>query len=277
MVGRRGAFGVAGALVLGGLGCFNAGLPARTGELLEAGHVGVGVSLPVASYAPGRFETSSGGYAEGNSAQRSVMMPLGYLLFHAFDSVGHLHYAPLAWLELGLSAGAQQQGLDVRFALLDERAGAPLSLAVGLAGAFRPFDALDRGFYALGFDASRWFGDVAPLLDVWVSYGPEAHAVSLEETPLVRECGGFGEEGCGEYGPPRHARAVRDELRLAMAFGVAFRASEVHRVTLALQPYVTLATPGRTDLSCEGCSYVALSGLKETWGFHVTVGYLFAP
>ena len=266
-------------LVLAGSagGCFNAGIHPRTAELLPEGEVGGGGTFTVGGYAPGEFFLADGRTATGDTAMRSTMHALGYLLYIHLNTAGHVRYAPLSWLELGWDLGIQHQGMEVRFALLDERAGAPLSMAASVEAAWRPFEALDAGWFAAGFDLSRRFGVVAPLLNVYLTYGVEAHALSIEGTSLHSGCGSFGDPGCGEYGPPPSPRAVRDELRLNVSAGVSFAVGDEYEGILRVQPYVVLWADDFRSLSCDGCSNTKPVDFEEVWGMHFTLGLGYTP
>ncbi len=256
-------------------GCFMSGVRPRTADLPRAGSVSGGVAMTLAGYAPGHFHLAGGEQSHGDSAQRYVVHPLAYLAPHIYNTVGHLSYGALDWLQLTLEAGMQQQGLEVRFGAVDEDRGQPLSLAVSLAGMYRPFQDPRSALVRLEVDVSRRIRNIVPLLNLGLSYGPERHAINLDKR-LSRPCGSFADDGCSEYGPPRQISATRDELRLTIGPGVAFRAGDCHQVSLGVQPYVTLVSSELRGADCVGCGYLEpVTGFGEAWGIHFAIDYTY--
>lgn len=254
-------------------GCFNAGVTAGKGRLLRRGDFAFGGDLDVVTYAPGAA-TVFGKPREGNFGPRAWQHPMLYMGFHVMNSQLGLRYGLGDRVELATTLGFQELGGDLRFALLDERAGAPVSAAAAVGAAWRPF--MDETpIVRAGVDLSlerpgRW----SPLLDVYLSRGPEAYA-SLLPAELSTGCGSFGEEGCSEYGPPRHFWITRTEWRLSAAIGAASPGRTGW--SLALVPYVTLAHGAPEDLECIGCSTRTPTAFDATWGVTFTVGMHYGP
>lgn len=257
-------------------GCFNAGIQPRTGDLAQGGTVTAGGTFVIAGYAPGTFRSADGGSSTGDSAQRAVTDFLSAMFgYFLWEVTGAVRWAPVDGLEVGGSLGIQQQALELRGALLDEDRGAPISLAVSGMAAWRPIYDLHAGWYAVGLDVSRRFGVVAPLIDVYVSYGAERHAIRLD-ADQDPGCGSFGDPGCGEYGPGRHLVSLRDEVRLTFAAGASIEVGDNAWLTFAVSPYwiAWAADPGA--LTCFGCDqFIDPVDFDESWGIHFTIGAMY--
>lgn len=254
-------------------GCFNAGVTPRTGDLLAPGEVGGGGILTVITYAPGEIALADGDTATGNSGQRALVHPIAWLAPHVMNTQGWLRVGVTRAVEVGFALGMQQLGGELRFGLSDEDRGDVFSSALGFAGMWRPWADADGPWLALSLDTSRRFGLASLLFDLHVTYGPEDHAMGIEARQ-GRECGSFGEEGCGEYGPPRHFAVSQGELRASAALGVAFDPEvEGPQVILALTPYVVAwQDPDNVVYDCVGCSYLDPVALDEDFGVSLVLG-----
>lgn len=259
------------------VGCFNAGIQPRTGDLVRAGSITAGGTMTVAGFAPGSYDLKSGGESSGNSAQTAQFHILMEMFAYFIQNAqGFIRWAPIDGLELGGSVGVQQQSIDIRGALLDEDTGAPFSVALSATAAWRPIYDVASDWYSLGFDVSRRFGSVAPLLDVYVSYGDERHAVALDADDSGG-CNGFGDPGCGEYSAGSILVARRDELRLRFAVGAAFEVEDDAWMTVAVVPYWTAWAGEPHELICENCAAgIVPTRFVEEWGIYLTLGGSYA-
>jgi hypothetical protein len=274
--------GLAAAMVVATLavsavtGCFNAGLTPRTGDVLGPGEVGGGASFTLFAFAPGEVGLADGDSASGNTAQRGKPHALAYLAPHVMNTQAWLNVGVVERLQLGVSAGMQQLGGELRVALADEDENEPVSAALGVAGMWRPFADLGGPWLGLTLDVSRRFGQTALFVNHGLSFGPEEHAVGLAPRQ-ERQCGSFGEEGCGEYSAPRQFRVTRRELRASFAVGAAFRVPDTGGTwVVSAVPYVTVWSAEEMALECFGCSYLEPVAFEEGWGVHFVLGYHFS-
>lgn len=260
-------------LALATSGCFHAGQLARTGELARKGSVAIDGQLTFASYAPGEFVLDGGYVNEGNGGQRALVHPITYLFFHAFDSHFGLRYAALDWLEVDLQAGAQEQGLGVRFALAAERQGAPVSVAAELYGGYRPLHHTRAWTTAARVELSHRFASCTPFVNAVVSYGVERHAITLDDE-APRTVGGA--EKCQEYCSGEELVTLPEELRVTLPLGVLIPASREMGVTITFAPYVT-AYRRQGAFECTACSdgTPAAVTFRERFGGHLLVGFVY--
>lgn len=260
--------------LLGSVGCFNAGVPVRTADMPRGGHPSLHLNMTMVTYASGRFATSAG-EVEGNSGQRAKLHPIAWLAIHAINTVGSFHIGATDWFSVGAIFGVQQLGGELRFGLADQDDGDPFSVSAAASAAYRPFIEAEGGWYATGLDISRRFGGWALLLNLYLSYGPEAHAVG---PPEALDCESVSQEGCQEmeYGPPPYLAATRDELRLHAAIGGGPAGRDRHTrfaVYFALVGYATAYAAAPHHLECVGCSYLELTDFRESYGLSLVLGF----
>jgi hypothetical protein len=260
--------------LLGATGCFNAGVPVRTADMPRSGQPSFHLDMTVVTYAPGRF-ASSAGDVQGNSGQRAKLHPIAWLALHAINTVGSFHIGVTDGFSIGAIFGVQQLGGELRLGLADQDDGDPFSVSAAAGAAYRPFIQAEGGWYETGLDISRRFGDWALLLNLYLSYGPEAHAFG---PPEALDCESTSTEGCEltEYGPPPYLTATRDELRLHVALGggpTGRDYSTRHAVYLALVGYATAYAAAPHRLECVGCSYLELTDFRESYGLSLVLGF----
>ena len=253
-------------------GCFHAGVTPRTGDVLPAGAVAGGVTVSLGTFAPGKFGGSS-----GNSGQRGPVSPMAIMGFYMQNAQGFLRVGVADRWELEMSLGAQEFALGTRAGIWQEDDGDDVSVALAGAAYYRPTWWGDADVFRadtfgarLGFDTSRRLGDVAIVWNPAVSFGPESHAAEMEyDTP----CGGFGGEGCGEYGPSAYAFVMRRELRVHSAIGIAIPLTMPDtdaptQLVLGAVPYLNAWTSDPLENTCLACDDASHRDLVEDWGVH---------
>jgi len=171
--------------------------------------------------------------------------------------------------EMGLMFPYLRLGAEMRCAILDETRGWFASLAGSVAAAYLPL----RGgpWVRAGFDLSRRFKKrFAPLLNLYVTYGPAAHAVTLPGDKVPYE--GGAEEGPWAY-------ALRDEVRLEIPVGMAIQvktksySSFGADVFFGVVPHLTLWSGEPASLQCHNCVGVETTGFEEDFGISIVLGY----
>ncbi len=275
MAGRRLARSGAAFLTLSLLGgCFHAGAFPRSGETLGGGSIGAGARFTIGSYAPGSIDGE-----RGNTAQRATPSPAAILGFGMQLVQGYLTVGLTDRVELEAGVGGNELTLGGRVGLLSEEEGDPMSMALSVTGTIRPMFLGNRSLFdPVGFgvraavDLGRDLGDGTVLVaSPTISYGPEAHAMAADRAP---PCGGFGSEGCGEYGPGPYAYVLRRELRLQLPIGVVLRTEDPDTVdaTFGLVPYYTPVVGETLDRDCVGCEESDYDTLVEDFGIHFVAG-----
>lgn len=183
------------ALVSFSFGCT---LPAtaRTGELTR-GLGGGEVALPIVAREP-----QSAVDADGVRSKSNVSF---------FPTPVWSARARISHCEVGGSL-MMRDLVELRCGALQESEGEPLSIASSVAAGWniKPSGPWAR----VGIDVSKRFGVVAPMLDAYLSYGPELHYMNRT----------IEREGDPREGPfPPSTSLERRELRASVPFGVAFR------------------------------------------------------
>lgn len=107
------------------------------------------------TFETGDVELVSGEKIEGFTGWRGLVHPLSALGIHWFDSQFYLRVGVADNTEIGILAGVQEIGAEVRTAIFDEDAGDSASLAVSGAAMWRPFMDLKTPWFRAGFDVSR--------------------------------------------------------------------------------------------------------------------------
>lgn len=172
--------------------------------------------------------------------------------------------------ELVGNVGFQRIGAETRFAAVRERDGAPISLSFAAGGSW---EVLAEGtLVKAGFDLSRHIGRIAPLLDVYLTYGRRLHTAYLTELRGEQQCiDPLPGTRCGV--PMVLARST--ELRLEGAIGVAIDAKRGGPITVGVSPHVVIA---RGSTASEGCVLDCAVGTPDTagpthdLGFYLVIG-----
>lgn len=267
-------------------GCFHAGIRPRTADVLSAGEVAGGVNFTVVTIETGEVELDDGDTVEGFSGWRGLLHPLIAIYSEVLDSQGYLRVGFADGAEVGLLLGPQELGAEVRAAILDEDHADSVSMAASAAATWRPFMDSEQPYFRAGVDLSSRFEQVVPVGGLYASFGPETHAVSVPNR-LYPDCQGFGQPGCGEYGPRGHFLYTRNEFRLQGTLGMSFRFTDKsyytaeriklsgHRLTFGIVPYATLwSEPSKYE--CVECTFGA-GRFESDWGMSITVAYDYFP
>lgn len=264
-------------LWVGGTACFNSGVTPRTADLLDPGEIGGGFNFTVLTYAPGKITLDDGDIVTGNSGKRAIIHPLSWLVIHGINSQGWFRVGLPAGFEVGATIGGQQLGGELRYALLDEDAGAPVSLVIGGSAMWRVASKISAPWLGFNVDLSRRFERYTSIFNIALTCGPEDHAMRLSEAQNS-DCGALGDEGCSAYGPPRHYIVSQRELRLATPIGVGIKNRDTGGdFIVSLVPYFNLwSDHDGATMECWGCSQYTPVAFEERWGVHLTFGYQFS-
>ncbi len=186
------------AMAVVGWSSVGCSLPAavRSGEITRS-PVAVEAALPIVAYEP---QTSvDDDHVTSTSKVSFSPMPIWSVR------------GRLSRCELG-GALMMRDIVEARCGVLQESEGAPFSIAPSVAGGYNifPGGAWIRG----GIDVSRRFGVVTPMVNAYLSYGPELHWMQRK---IVRE------DDPREGPIPPSVQTARRELRLSIPFGLAFR------------------------------------------------------
>lgn len=260
----------------------------RTADLTHKGEWASSLDWAGYTLAPGEVDTVAGDHVDGVYGMRHFPHPMvAFMMLPFLSGVAQVSAGVSDRMELSGILGIQELGAEVRYALLDEDSGDRVSLSASSAVVYRPLQvrgsdvkfARYPGARA-GLELSHRGKKVTPFADLAVSFAPENYGQLLPER-LSPDCGSFGEEGCGEYGPPRQFLISRDEVRLTGGFGLSFENGSRNPYKdssgafhLALVPYVTLWS-GKERMTCMGCSFANPDDFDSRWGVTLAGGYRF--
>ena len=250
-------------------GCFHSGVQPRTADLLRAGKGGGAINYTPYGYASGTFTHEGGVTTEGNSAQRGMMTPFGWVLMAFPNMVMGGRMGVASWLELSGHIGFQEIGAGIRVGILDEDRGDSLSLAAATSVAWRPHTSEDRPWASAGVDLSHRSSGITPFGNLYLSYGPETHAMLLDDVDDAETCDIID---CGIYGF-RHLLIDNQELRLQLAGGIALPIEEGYfKLSMAFYSVLDAQTE---DMLCVSCGELDPIGFEETWGMNFVLGVEF--
>jgi hypothetical protein len=224
------------------VGCYHAGAPSRSAEIAPAGKVRLRETWNIVSAGTGTVSFADGSTLEGdvNGEEASV----GFLGLPVGMTASFLLGARIGLtdrFELGAELGFQSTGIELRYGLLDERTGSPLSIAVSGSGFYRPLR--ERFGGRVGVDFSRRFGSIVPFLGTYVTHGAETYMISVPRSI---------DEGPEEWLGP-YIRHTRDETRLIVPIGFEW-VKRSFSTSLSVVPYVTLSRGRVLDSECSGCN-----------------------
>ena len=176
----------------------------------------------------------------------------------------------VAGCELAVMVGFFRLGGEGRCALLDQRKGAPLSAAVGLAAAYQPFYHRGGPWWRGSLDLSKRLGKhYILMLNTYVSQGPEGRIL----------VGGIPEEYWDLPPDPNVSHqasaaiyAVRDEWRISPALGVGITLKGKYAAVVGVVPYFIVDTDRLSHVECNNCNEVEVDAFRERFGFSVVVG-----
>ena len=208
--------------------------------------------------ADARLEDGSRGTTTGNSGPIAVF-PGSILPGLEMN----FRFAVFPRCEMGFFFPYLRLGGELRCAILDEKLHSPVSLAGSVALGYLPM----RGgpWVRTGFDLSHRFKKVAPLFNVYLTYGPVGHALGL---------GGVPSDGGGGQGS--WAWILRDELRLEMAVGLAIQTEGKRNfsadVFFGVAPHVVLYTRAPAIYECRNCLDGEVTAFREVFGISIVLG-----
>lgn len=243
----------------------------RSARIQQQGVVQVGLHSNV-NYTPMEVTVAEPG---GAGEQRLRSHPDGFdsssprqLAALPFIAEPHVRMGLGGDFELGGILSAFRGGVELRAAVLDERAGAPLSLA--LSGALMVTPVIGREprtpAARAGLDASAELDGVTPTLGLYLGYGTHHHD--------DLSSGAFDDSGL------RGAEVRRDELRLSVPVGLQLFAGERwDGVTLGVVPEWTLRSAVDAIDCGAACSNIQpgapqprVTGFRQSHALFITVG-----
>jgi hypothetical protein len=196
----------------------------RSAELLEGGRTRVRASGPLVGLADTSAQavldsSAHETYSDLSAARvRNGAFPGLDWILGPFLSVEGGFDLSLGVCEIGGLLSFLRVGAELRCGLLQERWGAPFSLAASVAGLY-PIDLggvlfpmRDRGGFRAGFDGSFRLGGWGPLLGAYVDHGTQRRALLDRRMPMSEDL---------FFKKYSTIVAVRDEWRLAVPLGVA--------------------------------------------------------
>ncbi|MDD9938703.1 MAG: hypothetical protein OXT09_34145 [Myxococcales bacterium] len=174
-------------------------------------------------------------------------------------------------LELNGLASMRRLGLELRGQLLDERDGAPLSLALSGAGMFGVLSGPEGPRARGGLDLSVDADAVLWLLGLYVGYGPQLYEFSQ---------GGWVRHG--GFTPAFDIAVERDEVRLSVPFGIAFPTGRRAAIVLGVAPEWTVqsevtrarceeAGDCRAVLDDDSVVELPITSFSQTFEFFITL------
>ena len=272
----RGAYSFLGLLILplSLMACVHGAIQPRTADLAAPGESALDLNFNVYGFANGELtmnadppwnEDETVEVQSGLRGQPIVLILAIFLPMYNSEFV--FRRGIFDRFEIGAILGLQQFGIENRVALLDENSSEPFSAALSAGAFYRPFMDPKAVWFRAGLDVSRRFGRVAPLLNFYVSHGPETHLLSADE--FDESCPDDEFVSCGLV-------LTRGETRLNGAIGVSLYPKEDSDIgiTFAMSPYYTLWADDRSELSCSNCNETPdVTGLTEDWGMTFTVGF----
>jgi hypothetical protein len=225
---------------------------------------------------------ATGVRTEGGTSRRAFT--LEGVLGAAFDPSSAAGIPPVWWEfsgHLGVLPGCDvcaivgilRLGGEARCGPLDQREGAPFSLAVGGALAWVPFIKTDAVWWRSTLDISRRFGQWQAMTNLALSHGPEGY-LSIDAPPVIfwdaqPDPNVSDDPGAG-------LELVRTEWRLAAALGFAVTASDPDQQALwfvmGVVPYVVLDASPLSRTTCDRCPTVEVDAFEHSHGLSLTVG-----
>ncbi len=222
----------------------------RTAEIAKPGQLSMRAAVQVVSLEPQTVVESDGA---------KVSSTVGFFPDWSFE--GHIGFGRcetgLVFVDFGLLA-------ELRCGWLRQDHGDPFSVAFsGAAGAAASFAIGPAPAARIGVDVSRRFGNIEPLIDVYVSTSRQGHFVQTgwADDPVV--------------GPSGDSMG-RQEIRLAIPIGVAFVFADQkqHRpmnpsfrsVIVGVEPWFILAQTSHVEVDPVVRSYTSAYGFAFTLG-----------
>lgn len=264
-----------GVLAWSGSGCVASGQP-RPALVAKPGQISFDAYLPLATIGIGRATATAPDPVTAEPTELDIGGPtLG------LDEIVGTGPPPFWWqlsgrigvfpgCEVGAEIGLFRLGGEVRCAVLDQRKGAPLSLAMAGAGAYLPFYQRGGPWWRGAVDVSyRHSAVLTVMANVYLSRGPEGRQLAgaipdeLWDVPL---------DTTVSHAPSAAAYIVRTETRLSTALGVALSNKGKYAAVLGLVPYFILDDQPISHYDCRLCSTVAVTGFRERFGFSIVVG-----
>jgi len=238
--------------------------------LTAPGEVGTDFNLNVYTFAEATASVPLGPMAgeelvETESGLRGQpIVPVVALFAPAINTEVGLQFGLLKGLELGTVLGLQHFGTEFRTGMTLKS----FSLAASAGVFYRPLADPSTVWLRAGIDMSVDLGSITPLVNAYLSNGPETHLLDEEL---------FGDETCQEDDFVNcSVTLTRRETRLTGAIGVGIRpAGRDMKIIVGVVPHVTLWADDRHDVACNDCdegTTPQITSLTEDWGMTFTLG-----
>ncbi len=173
--------------------------------------------------------------------------------------------------EVGIMLGIFRQGGEARCAVIDQREGMPVSMALGFAAAYQPFFGVGGPWYRGSLDISyRKAKELTLMFNLYASRGPEGRVLGGDvpekhwDTPLDPEL--LHQTGSSVF-------VSRDEWRIATAIGAAVSIEGKIAATVGLVPYFIIDDQPIATFDCGNCSTVSATEYNERFGISLVVGF----
>lgn len=177
--------------------------------------------------------------------------------------------------EIGSLLGVFRLGGELRCALLDEREGAPLSIAASAGAAYTPLLGRAGPWARLGVDVSLAAAGAHWMGNLYLTHGIEGHRLFPSDAPDdFADPIDAGMSHDGEALP--YLQVARRETRIAAAIG--WGPGEGHQTfVLGLAPYFVLDAGPVSYAECGGCARFEAADFDERFGVLLTVGMAWLP
>jgi hypothetical protein len=242
----------------------------RSAELLDGGRT----RFRLSSYTVGFADTHAQAEIEGTSDTYSDLSPartrwntsgLEWLLGPALSHEGGFDLS-LEVCELGALGSLVRVGGELRCAVLQERWGAPFSLAA--SGAAFSYIQEEREGFRFGLDGSRWIAGWGPLFGAYVDYGTSPREIFDSDLPsLFREIG--SDDGS--------ISALRDEWRLAVPLGIALRGGSAGGALAIVTEYTLFARDRRPPTLDTDAGTGTVTSFDQHWAVFLTGSVWVSP
>ena len=173
-------------------GCFQASVQPRTAALARPGDVTSSADLIVYTHAPGEVTVDDGSVHPGNLGYLQPIETITGVLGWLGSSSVHFELGLGERVAANASLGFQRTSLELRTSFLDERRGAPLSVAAAAGlriGAAGFLEGARAGGAQAGFDVSRALGGSAVFTNLYVTWASELYMRNVGVLP-DRDCYG---------------------------------------------------------------------------------------
>lgn len=239
-----------------------------------------------AAYAPGTPQPDASGQPRQSAAPLSrfvfagtgfIAPPMLYVSPWWLDSATRLG----VWepCEIGPIFSFVRAGAEMRCGLLQERDGAPLSVAVGFATTAHFFQKNQGPIHRVSLDLSRRDAHRRWMGNLHLSQGPRSYSAQLNLPDVHDSTDNEDEIILEPLVTPINPWAYleRDELRLTLALGLGWQTDKDTLLSVGIAPRVTLGESQLTHATCNACESLRPISFDGDYGFDLTLGISKPP